>query len=72
MSSKAEYISRKVMDRYHDRFTRKLVRVNTRIMEMEQAWLRLTTRILALEHALEQIRSPPLERSSISDPEGPA
>ncbi len=35
-----EYISRKVMDRYFDKFTRKLVRMNIRIMETEAAWLR--------------------------------
>ncbi len=37
-----DYVSRKVMDRYFDKFTRKLVRINIRIMEMEAAWNRLT------------------------------
>ncbi len=30
------------MDRYFDKFTRKLVRINIRIMETEAAWNRLT------------------------------
>ncbi len=44
-----EYVSRKVLDRYFDKFTRKLVRINIRIMEMEAAWTRLTLRITDLE-----------------------
>ncbi len=43
-----EYISRKVMDRYFDKFTRKLVRVNIRIMELEAAWNRLTLELIDL------------------------
>ncbi len=37
------------MDRYFDKFTRKLVRINIRIMELESAWNRLT--IEMIDHA---------------------
>ncbi len=43
-----DYISRKVMDRYFDKFTRKLVRINIRIMETEAAWNRLTLLLIDL------------------------
>ncbi len=33
------------MDRYFDKFTRKLVRMNIRIMETEAAWLRLAQQV---------------------------
>lgn len=44
-----DYVSRKVMDRYFDKFTRKLVRINIRIMEMEAAWNRLMLLLIDLQ-----------------------
>ncbi len=46
---KVEYISRKVLDRYFDRFTHKLVRINQRIMELEAAWNRNALAIMDLQ-----------------------
>ncbi len=44
----SDYVSRKVMDRYFDKFTRKLVRMNVRIMETEAAWNRLSLAVIDL------------------------
>ncbi len=50
-----DYISRKVMDRYFDKFTRKLVRMNIRIMECEAAWNRLTLSHIDLQKQIRLI-----------------
>ncbi len=50
---RAEYISRKVLDRYFDKFTRKLVRLNTRIMEIENAWARLNDHLVQVDTRLQ-------------------
>ncbi len=37
-----EYISRKLMDRYNDKWIRKMERVNSRIMRLEQDLLKMS------------------------------
>ncbi len=48
-----DYISRKVLDRYFDRFTNKLVRINIRIMEVEAAWNRHTLLLVDLKREVD-------------------
>ncbi len=55
----AEYVSRKVMDRYFDKFTRKLVRMNIRMMETEHLVNRLTLELINLEKRLIYPGGPP-------------
>ncbi len=70
-----DYISRKVMDRYFDKFTRKLVRINVRIMETESAWNRLTlliidlgTRVDLMQTHLEELDESTARSGHVSQP----
>ncbi len=55
--NKAEYVSRKIMDRYNDRWIRKYQRLYERIHDLEAAQARIIEYLASRGHPLEELQA---------------